>query len=334
MATPAWIGLGSNLGDRKAALDAALAALAATPGVAVVAVSSYHETRPVGGPPGQGAFLNAAARLETTLGPFELLAVAQEVENRAGRVRSIRWGERTLDVDLLMYASKFLDAPGLKLPHPRLPFRRFVLAPLAEIAPTIVDVTSKRSVADLLANLDRKPRLLALDGPPGPLKSAVFRRLVAELPASGVEGEEVGRAPTADHDPIRAHLEGFSRKIEALRPDRRGPESTQTPWIMADYCLAFDFENLLPDLLRIARVNGRVEGRKRDLIDEARSALTETVRLAIPPTLTLILPGSPRSSRSPRTPGRAPIPMLWPESATHDGLVAEVLAICRGVEDI
>src|SRR5436305_11685098 len=103
MATPAWIGLGSNLGDRKGILDAAVAALADAPGVAVKAVSSYHETSPVGGPAGQGAFLNAAAWLETSLDPHQLLAVLQEIEHRAGRVRKARWGERTLDLDLLIY---------------------------------------------------------------------------------------------------------------------------------------------------------------------------------------------------------------------------------------
>ncbi len=84
MTTPVWIGLGSNLGDRKATLDAAVAALAEALGVVVRAVSSYHETAPVGGPPGQGSFLNAAARLDTTLDPHQLLAVTQAVENRLG----------------------------------------------------------------------------------------------------------------------------------------------------------------------------------------------------------------------------------------------------------
>src|SRR5436305_446460 len=103
MATPAWIGLGSNLGDRRGILDGALDALAENPGVAVQSVSTYHETRPVGGPPGQGPFLNAVAHLVTTLDPHELLGVLRSIEDQAGRTRAVRWGERTLDLDLLFF---------------------------------------------------------------------------------------------------------------------------------------------------------------------------------------------------------------------------------------
>src|SRR4051794_25822954 len=109
MGTLALIGLGSNLGDRKANIDLAIAALSETPGVTVRAISSYHETAPVGGPGGQGAFLNAAASLDTALDPHALLRHLQQMENRAGRVRSVRWGERTLDLDLLLFGDLVLD---------------------------------------------------------------------------------------------------------------------------------------------------------------------------------------------------------------------------------
>src|SRR5690349_14455782 len=99
MDTLALIGLGSNLGDRKANLDAAVAELGRSPGIEVRAVSSYHETPPVGGPDGQGAFLNAALLLDTSLGPEALLARLHEVERGAGRVREVRWSARTLDLD-------------------------------------------------------------------------------------------------------------------------------------------------------------------------------------------------------------------------------------------
>jgi 2-amino-4-hydroxy-6-hydroxymethyldihydropteridine diphosphokinase len=153
MSSLAFIGLGSNLGDRRAALEGAIAALAQTPGVHVRDVSSFHETEPVGGPSRQGKYLNAALVLETTLDPFAVLRLLQEIEARLGRVRTVRWGERTLDLDLLLFDDRIIDAPDLVVPHPRYATRRFVLEPLAEIAPEAVDPVTKQTVADLLANL-------------------------------------------------------------------------------------------------------------------------------------------------------------------------------------
>src|SRR5438270_3594348 len=106
MSTLALIGLGSNLGERRVHLDEAVGAIASEPGVAVGAVSSYLETAPVGGPSGQGAYLNAAAVLETTLAPLDLLRRLQDIEQRAGRVRTQRWAERPLDLDLLVFGDQ------------------------------------------------------------------------------------------------------------------------------------------------------------------------------------------------------------------------------------
>jgi 2-amino-4-hydroxy-6-hydroxymethyldihydropteridine diphosphokinase len=151
MPSLALIGLGSNLGDRRAALEGAIAALGSTPKVVVRNVSSFQETEPVGGPPGQGMYLNAAAALETTLDPFALLRLLQGIEARFGRVRTVRHGERTLDLDLLLFADQVINTPELTVPHPEFAARRFVLAPLAEIAPEAVDPVSKRTIAELLA---------------------------------------------------------------------------------------------------------------------------------------------------------------------------------------
>ena len=161
MGTLALIGLGSNLGDRRATLVRAIADLAASPGVSVTQVSAFHETKPMGGPPGQGLYLNAAASLETTLEPLELLKLLQEIEARNGRTREIRWGERTLDLDLLFYDDIIMETSELTIPHPRMAGRRFVLEPLAEIAPEAVDPVSGWTVAMMLEDLNRESR----DGP-------------------------------------------------------------------------------------------------------------------------------------------------------------------------
>lgn len=143
-----FLGLGANLGDREAAIDDALARLGAL-GVLPRERSSTWLTEPVGGPP-QGWFLNAAAGVETSLLPEELLAACLEVERAMGRVRTVRNGPRTIDVDLLLYGQVSLERPGLTVPHPRLAERRFVLAPLAEIAPTQVHPVLGLTVAELL----------------------------------------------------------------------------------------------------------------------------------------------------------------------------------------
>ena len=157
MPSLACIALGSNLGDRQGTLEGAIAALSGTRGVVVRKVSSFHETEPVGGPPDQGPFLNAAAVLETTLDPFGLLHVLQAIETRFGRTRSVRWGERTLDLDLLLFDEQIVTTAELAIPHPRMATRRFVLEPLAEIAPDVVDPVSHQTIAALLAALEGTP---------------------------------------------------------------------------------------------------------------------------------------------------------------------------------
>jgi 2-amino-4-hydroxy-6-hydroxymethyldihydropteridine diphosphokinase len=130
----AFIGLGSNLGDREMTVRGALERLAASPFVDVVAVSSFRETDPAGPVLDQPRFLNGAAALETTLSARELLDVLLEIESEFGRTRTgPPGGPRTLDLDLLLYGDERIDEPGLQVPHPRLHERRFVLEPLEEL---------------------------------------------------------------------------------------------------------------------------------------------------------------------------------------------------------
>lgn len=132
-AVRAFLALGSNLGDRRAHLRGALGRLPD-----VVAVSGVYETDPVGGPPGQGAYLNCVVELRTARTPRELLGAAQAAEAAADRVRAQRWGPRTLDVDVLIVGDEVVDEPDLIVPHPRMSERGFVLVPLADLAPELV----------------------------------------------------------------------------------------------------------------------------------------------------------------------------------------------------
>ncbi len=146
----AFIALGSNLGDRERLIADALWALDQLDRVRVVAVSSLHETEPVG-PAGQDAYLNGAAELETTLPPRDLLDAMLAIECSLGRDRSAgeRWGPRTIDLDLLLYGDLVTEEPSLTIPHPRLHERMFVLAPLAEIAADAPVATLGRTISEL-----------------------------------------------------------------------------------------------------------------------------------------------------------------------------------------
>ncbi|MGE5492627.1 MAG: 2-amino-4-hydroxy-6-hydroxymethyldihydropteridine diphosphokinase [Actinomycetota bacterium] len=132
----AYIALGANIGDPAATVRAAFAALSGLPGTRLTAASSLYRTAPIG-LAGQPDFINAVARLETTLEPRALLQALLALEADFGRIRQERNGPRTLDLDLLLYGDRVLDTPDLILPHPRLHLRAFVLAPLAEIAPDL-----------------------------------------------------------------------------------------------------------------------------------------------------------------------------------------------------
>jgi 2-amino-4-hydroxy-6-hydroxymethyldihydropteridine diphosphokinase len=151
--TTAWIALGSNLGDRQQNLRAAVAGLRAESGIEVVAVSRVYETDPVGPPP-QGPYLNAVARVQTTLAPRELLALLLGIECSRGRRRSgQRNAPRTLDLDLLLYGDERIDADGLIVPHPRLHERAFVLEPLSEVAAGVTHPVLRESIAELARRL-------------------------------------------------------------------------------------------------------------------------------------------------------------------------------------
>ncbi len=152
----AFIGLGSNLGDREANLRQALDHLARTTDTSVVRASSLYDTEPVG-VEDQPHFLNAVAQLETRLTPQQLLWNLMLIERRLGRVRSQRWGPRTLDLDLLLYEDLVIDEEDLQVPHPELTKRSFVLVPLVELEPLLLHPVTGETMLALLQQLGARP---------------------------------------------------------------------------------------------------------------------------------------------------------------------------------
>jgi len=148
----AYLGIGTNMGDKKANLDGAVDMLMHTCGIKVKAVSSYYNTAPVGYKD-QPDFLNGALGVETILSPYELLKVCQKIEEELKRVRIIRWGPRTIDVDILLYGDLVMNDEDLIIPHPRMHEREFVLMPLKDIAPGAVHPVNKMTVSELYEGL-------------------------------------------------------------------------------------------------------------------------------------------------------------------------------------
>lgn len=177
------IGLGSNLGNRQQMLDRAVARLAREPNIRPVAQSRPFDTAPVGGPPGQGRFLNGALLLETALEPEALLAVLQRIERELGRRQTGRWGPRPLDLDLLLYDRLVLETPALVVPHPRMAWRRFVLEPAAEVAGGMVHPTTGWTVARLLGHLNTAVPYVAIAGPIAAGKTLLAGSLARQTPA-------------------------------------------------------------------------------------------------------------------------------------------------------
>ena len=151
----AYVGVGSNLGDRWANLALAARELRQEPRVALLRASRVWDAAPLGPP--QPRYLNAALELEADVPPLALLATLQRIERSAGRVRSgVRWSARTLDLDVLLYGDEVIRGPALVVPHPGLVVRRFALAPLAELCPERVVPGTGRTVAQLLALVPRE----------------------------------------------------------------------------------------------------------------------------------------------------------------------------------
>ena len=232
------IGLGSNCGPRRETLDRAAAMLADEAGIESVRCSAPREYAPVGGPAGQPAFLNAAALIETSLPARALLDAMHGIEARLGRRRGERWGPRAIDLDLLLYEDAVSDDRSLRLPHPRMAFRRFVLEPAAEVAGAMVHPRIGWTVARLLDLLDRALPYIALAGGIGAGKTRCARQVAAARGARLVEEriDEPRRsrfyADSASHA-WTTELEFLGERIDTLRADR--PEWTGDAPAVSDF---------------------------------------------------------------------------------------------------
>jgi len=152
--TIAYIGLGSNQGDRLAMIFAALKLLDEMPGVVMGILSQIIETAPLGGPVNQENYLNCVVQANFTGTADELLANLQAVENHLGRRRKAKWGPRNIDLDLLLFGDEIIDKPHLQVPHPQMHLRRFVMEPLVQIAPDAIHPQLVRTMKQLLAELE------------------------------------------------------------------------------------------------------------------------------------------------------------------------------------
>ena len=242
MAT-ALIGLGSNLHDRAAALDAAVAKLIAQDGIGLIRRSAATEYPSVGGPPGQRAYLNAALLVRTDLAPHALLTAMSRVEQELGRTREVHWGPRTVDLDLLLYDNAIIETPSLVVPHPRLAVRGFVLEPAAEIAPEMVHPTVGWTIAQLLAHLRAHPRYVALAGPIGVGKTQLGRQIAAAVQQRfGIDCRSI-EEPIDDEMLTRFYADpagqGAETELEFLK--LRSPliadvgDSKQPDWTVSDF---------------------------------------------------------------------------------------------------
>ncbi|MBI5428280.1 MAG: 2-amino-4-hydroxy-6-hydroxymethyldihydropteridine diphosphokinase [Nitrospinae bacterium] len=161
MSKTAYIGIGSNLENPLKNCKEAIGRLSARKGITLTARSSFYKTEPVG-ITDQDWFVNAVVEVRTTLDPPALLEALLEIERGMGRIRGKKWGPRSIDLDLLFHEDAVLDLPGLTLPHPEIPRRRFILAPMSEIAGGFQHPVLKRTVNDLLAELPESPHAIRI----------------------------------------------------------------------------------------------------------------------------------------------------------------------------
>jgi len=282
------VALGSNLGDRAAHIAAALDALAQLPAISDLRISSLHETAPIGGQSGQAAFLNAAASFDTQLSAQAVHAALRAIELGQGRTRAARWDARTLDLDLLLYGDGTVDAPDLKVPHPRMAFRHFVLSPAAEVAGDMIHPRIGWTIAQLLEHLQTARPYLAIAGPSGLARTALARRLAKEFQARLIVGPSeisgINLADAATGPSLERLLEFQHKQAELLQRDR---------WPPGQQLAVSDFWfDQLP-------LEAQLCFRKQDLGEFARDYKRATTEVVLPKLLVVL--DTPRSNKASET---------------------------------
>jgi 2-amino-4-hydroxy-6-hydroxymethyldihydropteridine diphosphokinase len=213
------ISIGSNLGDPDAQVCTCVDILRQHQHLKIGAVSRLQKTKPVGGPLGQGEFVNAAVRIETRLSPNDVLLELQQIENRLGRTRGIRWAPRVIDLDLLLYDDLVLHTEDLEVPHPRMAFRRFVVEPASEIASDMSHPLIGWTVSQIAAHLEKAANYIALTGIPGTGKTAIVRAVAGRVPVNTLLSD-AGRSDLLGRDPAKLVAEEMvimERRKEMLK---------------------------------------------------------------------------------------------------------------------
>ncbi|MBN2296442.1 MAG: 2-amino-4-hydroxy-6-hydroxymethyldihydropteridine diphosphokinase [Pirellulales bacterium] len=233
------IGLGSNLGDRRAALSTAISHLEQDSRLFLIAKSRWRETEPVGGPSDQPKFLNGAAIFETSLPAQEVLDLLQQLEKAQGRKREATWGPRPIDLDLLLYNEEKIQTPHLTVPHPRMAWRRFVLEPAAEIAGQMVHAETGWTIARLLGHLNSAHNYIAIAGPIGVGKTQLARQLAEKTSARMIaeELDETGLARFYNNPSGTA----WATELEFLQQRARLLASDLPEWSNRDELVISDF---------------------------------------------------------------------------------------------